>query len=896
MTYPDVKIIDGETRNKLIKLAERYLGYDTLHIWNANFNGFILQLRTNNEHLDEFWHESWFPEDLRKRPHGIIFAVTGIPDQEPAVFYDPKSKTGILFNYEEYFSLRSLAIGMIMDITEDVNDLHFLRGSLIDVDGEGVCLMSKSYTEIVTQTFQLLEMDKARIHSSDLIYVEQIGGSKGRISTLAPERKFYIKSSIIEINPRIKILYERCMKEANHFILDPWWIEGSAKYIDTTRIKVLILLRSKPESHEKYRRLTPSEAVEILANEEPPFLDPNSFIINETKMNSRKEFFTKILKFAACYEINSSFPLFEVQSMIRNLIITKEYLKPLEEIKEDIDLIDFYNSIFEKIDIKKLKDAVLSLDSQSNVSHPTPEELKTMSEKYGTKTKFGNYNYVSTVKNRSAPLTVYVGSQKVLMKCLTAQRRDIFKNLPKTIEDLIHYLKKAQFVSTKVQMGDNDVFTPICHLFLSVHRKEMIRLSHMVNQSLFQIKEEPDPEKSPDIYIVHIPEWHEKDRQILVFPEERMTFVLGSDYFGEDKKGFLRMAMWIAKERGMLGLHAGAKIITARDKKTGKLKTYNVLIFGLTATGKTTHSTHTHDLNEEDGEGIKIVQDDFVALRDDGSAIGTEKGFFLKTDGVNPKIHPLIYNAVTRPDAVFENVLVDYMGNVFFQDETLTGNGRGIMQRTAFGKYMSPTVNLAPLDEIDGLIILLITRRNTIVPVCAKLTIEQAAAAFVLGESIHTSGSDPKRAGESIRIVGTNPFIVGDEAEEGNRFYEILKNLGDKVKCFQINTGGVGEIIENDAEGNKIYIKKVARIEIWEMSSIIRGIVRDSIEWEKEDDFGTMIPTKVEGMDISKYDPKRYYTKEQYDRYVRDLKRERKQYLDKFENLNPAIKNALKLD
>jgi hypothetical protein len=32
------------------------------------------------------------------------------------------------------------------------------------------------------------------------------------------------------------------------------------------------------------------------------------------------------------------------------------------------------------------------------------------------------------------------------------------------------------------------------------------------------------------------------------------------------------------------------------------------------------------------GEGIEIVQDDVVFLKKDGSAYGTEKGFFLKTD------------------------------------------------------------------------------------------------------------------------------------------------------------------------------------------------------------------------------------------------------------------------
>jgi phosphoenolpyruvate carboxykinase (ATP) len=46
---------------------------------------------------------------------------------------------------------------------------------------------------------------------------------------------------------------------------------------------------------------------------------------------------------------------------------------------------------------------------------------------------------------------------------------------------------------------------------------------------------------------------------------------------------------------------------------------------------------------------------------------------------------------------------------------------------------------------------------------------------FMLDESIITSAADPTKAGQSVREVGTNPFIVGSEGEEGNIFYRIIK-------------------------------------------------------------------------------------------------------------------------
>jgi phosphoenolpyruvate carboxykinase (ATP) len=89
---------------------------------------------------------------------------------------------------------------------------------------------------------------------------------------------------------------------------------------------------------------------------------------------------------------------------------------------------------------------------------------------------------------------------------------------------------------------------------------------------------------------------------------------------GEDKKGFLRQSMWTADQQGMLGLHAGTKIVTARNPED-KLKTFGVFLFGLTATGKSTWSCHQLGLDHKRGEKTWVTQDDIVFLRNDGSAL-----------------------------------------------------------------------------------------------------------------------------------------------------------------------------------------------------------------------------------------------------------------------------------
>src|SRR5205823_13510695 len=101
------------------------------------------------------------------------------------------------------------------------------------------------------------------------------------------------------------------------------------------------------------------------------------------------------------------------------------------------------------------------------------------------------------------------------------------------------------------------------------------------------------------------------DRLIMVDLEQGVTRVFNSDYFGESKKGGLRMWNKLVYDRGGLPLHAGCKIIpTRRGRRVG-------LIVGLSGTGKTT-TTFTRQ------NGSLPVQDDFVGWMPDGRIMATE--------------------------------------------------------------------------------------------------------------------------------------------------------------------------------------------------------------------------------------------------------------------------------
>ena len=532
-------------------------------------------------------------------------------------------------------------------------------------------------------------------------------------------------------------------------------------------------------------------------------------------------------------------------------------------------------------------DFVKSLPEQGNVRTVSIDELDSEADKYGRVTNTGGRSFNSNVRNRSAGVAVMFGSERVATKSFNPAQQRISESREHTLEEVRKYLLRAPLIRVQRTIGDNSEFNPKCNLFLSVQRADNVRQACLWSHTL----RDYDPSSpGPDLYEICIPEWPENERQVLVFPEENLTVILGIDYVGEVKMGFLRMAMWDAKQEGLLSLHAGSKVVTAQQPD-GDSKRYGMLFFGLSGTGKTTHACHGHGMGAP-GEVMDILQDDIVALGRDGRALGTERGFYLKTEGMNPETQALIYGALRSPEALFENVMLTHDGEIDYTDLSLGGNGRAVIPRTSFGEYVGSDINLPSLDQLDGMVVAFITRRMTVLPLVSRLNPEQAAAAFMLGESVETSAGDPRRAGESVRVVGTNPFLIGSEADEGNWFYDFIKNNEDKVQCFLLNTGGVGEILERDEQGRATVKQPVSRVPIPEMSAIIRGILRNTVQWGEDPLFGTEVPVSVDGLDIDKYDLSNFYTGEQVQDYATRLKEERRAHLASFPGLNPKILEA----
>ena len=474
-------------------------------------------------------------------------------------------------------------------------------------------------------------------------------------------------------------------------------------------------------------------------------------------------------------------------------------------------------------------------------------------------TEYGSPVYSTRVKNRSAKNTYIVSDVSV---GVMQQPMDPARAL-ETVRRVQEVISGMDLIQVDRRMGDTPDATLRCRLFVP---RDYARIAFMWHNMLFP----SDSSFEPDFVSVYAPDWPE--RLIFCDVTQRYTYILGTDYPGEAKKSMLRQAMYWIKRRGGLGLHAGSKVLRVYGPD-GALRDVGFLLFGLSGTGKTTLTLHDHGLKEPEKAIIK--QDDVVLLNAEGGAYGTEDGFYIKTEGLEPT-QTVLWGAATHSTAAYENIRVDDQGKVDFLDTSITSNGRGVVLRH-FIRGTGEGIDLARANKI-----VFITRRNDVVPVCARLSSEQAAAYFMLGESIETSAGDPTRAGQAKREVGTNPFIVGPESEEGNRLLEILRRNPD-MQAYLLNTGSVGA--SDGSPGEKVSIKV--------STEIMKQIARERIVWRRDPDWGYEVPAHVPGLDLARYAPDSYYSPQKYRELVEKLRSERRNWLSQFPGLDPVIPLAI---
>jgi phosphoenolpyruvate carboxykinase (ATP) len=499
------------------------------------------------------------------------------------------------------------------------------------------------------------------------------------------------------------------------------------------------------------------------------------------------------------------------------------------------------------------------------IDNPSPEEVQQLAARMPNArwTTYGNLNVQTQVVARSARCT-YIATDEPDGQNQSVPREEALR----WSETQDGYIADREMVLIDGFIGNDPEYRVPARLFVEGANANIAGMQ----QQLFFARDEEE-EIEPELTVVYTPnlkaEGFPDDRLILVDLGQGVTRVFNSDYFGESKKGGLRMWNKLVYDRGGLPLHAGCKVIpTERGERVG-------LIVGLSGTGKTT-TTFTRQ------NGSLPVQDDFVAWMPDGRISVTENGCFAKTFGLNPDDEPTIHGAVTQPRSYLENVS-QHGDEIDFYDTSYTQNGRAT--------FPFDVIEAATDREIEEAHFLLILNRNeNIIPAVAKLEGPRAAAFFMLGETQGTSAGGADEAGRFLRVPGTNPFFPLPHDLQGNRFLELLEE--HPLETYLMNTGRVGGP-EADERSKKVRIRH--------SSAIVKGIAEGTIHWVPDPDFGYLVAAGVPGIDTADVDimqPRRLYEATgrlaEYEALVERFKAERAEFLSKFESLSDEIVDAVR--
>ena len=494
--------------------------------------------------------------------------------------------------------------------------------------------------------------------------------------------------------------------------------------------------------------------------------------------------------------------------------------------------------------------------------NPSAEELRAYTEEMPNCriTEFGNVNVQTRATSRSAGSTFVVTDDPSITSGKTISRQE-YERIARVQDE---YIAGQEMVVIDGFIGNVEGFRTPARLSIE---KANANIAGM-QQKLYYPRQGGDPE----IHVIYTPNLpapgYPDDRMIAVDLEGGVTRVLNSDYFGESKKGGLRMWNTIVYDRGGLALHAGCKSVPARGEEGV------FLIIGLSGTGKTTTTFTTQN-------DSLPVQDDFVALMPDGRVYASENGCFAKTFSLDPDFEPNIYNAVIKPTTYLENVYQDDSGKVNFFETSYTKNGRAVFGLEDLGRVK----DARELSKVDYLLIL--NWNENIIPAVAKLSRAQAAAYFMLGETTGTSAGGAAEEGKFLRVPGTNPFFPLLHEQQGNRFLELLD--AHPMEVFLMNTGRVGGQKDDD---------RSKKVKIPHSGAVVKAIAEGTVSWTEDDDFGYQIAESVPGIDDAELiQPRRLYERQgrmdEYRKFVERFKAERQEFLEGFPGLDPEIIKAV---
>ena len=284
----------------------------------ADIHGVCIKLLTKDKTFIEMWNDNFSSMGDNVRSHGRIICLND-ETKGVEVHYDPVTSIAVLYNFDYYGWVKSIALAIVTDILEDSHDLFAVHGAALDLDGRGVCIIAPSKTGKTTQSWGLLRTQNAHLITDDWFFV-RLTGKRPRI--YGSEKNCYIDADIGDVwEEYTPLVTTTKFDNKGRGIANVRWVMGQDSTVTTASIKDVILLKRDKDDPRTVIDLTSEEALEYLVRND--FCNPHQMVRDERKIALRTEFYRKFLKDCDIHMINTVPPAKETQDLIRNVLGTE---------------------------------------------------------------------------------------------------------------------------------------------------------------------------------------------------------------------------------------------------------------------------------------------------------------------------------------------------------------------------------------------------------------------------------------------------------------------------------------------------------------------------------------------------------------------------------------------
>jgi phosphoenolpyruvate carboxykinase (ATP) len=275
--------------------------------------------------------------------------------------------------------------------------------------------------------------------------------------------------------------------------------------------------------------------------------------------------------------------------------------------------------------------------------------------------------------------------------------------------------------------------------------------------------------------VLHAPEYEAEPARhatrsgtfIVVNIARRMILIGGTRYAGELKKSMFTIMNYLLPKEGVLSMHCSANTGASGD---------TTLFFGLSGTGKTTLSA--------DPERA-LIGDDEHGWSEQG-VFNFEGGCYAKVINLSAEGEPDIFRTTQMFGTILENVVLDPLKRVRFEDQSITENTRAsypihyIPNHVASGRGGHPRVVFLTADAFG------------VLPPIARLTPEQAMYYFLSGYTAKVAGTERgvTEPQATFSACFGAVFLVWHPTKYAEMLGELLTRHDSRV--WLVNTGWSG--------------------------------------------------------------------------------------------------------